>query len=78
MRSRQQLKDASSAIAHPAPAAITKLIRRLEISSERLVRSILAGEYQSVFKGRGMSFEEVREYQEGDDPRNIDWNVTAR
>ncbi len=57
---------------------MARKIRRLEIQSDRLVRSILAGEYQSVFKGRGMIFDEVREYQEGDDPRTIDWNVTAR
>ena len=71
------------AIDRPAPTVVAtsrlaRKIRRLEIQSDRLVRSILAGEYQSVFKGRGMIFDEVREYQEGDDPRTIDWNVTAR
>lgn len=53
-------------------------IRRLEIRTTKLVQNIFGGEYQSVFKGRGIEFDEVREYQEGDDPRLIDWNVTAR
>ena len=53
-------------------------IRRLQIHSSRLVTGIFAGEYQSVFRGRGIEFEEVREYQPGDDIRSIDWNVTAR
>jgi len=53
-------------------------IRRLKIVSSRLVTSIFAGEYRSAFRGRGIEFEEVREYQPGDDIRNIDWNVTAR
>lgn len=53
-------------------------IKHLEIKTSRLVHSIFGGEYQSVFKGRGIEFDEVREYQEGDDPRLIDWNVTAR
>ncbi len=57
---------------------ILKKIRRIEISTNRLVNNIFAGEYESVFKGRGMEFEEVREYQPGDDIRTIDWNVTAR
>jgi len=55
-----------------------KKIRRLEIQTTQLANDILAGAYRSAFKGRGMEFEEVREYQEGDDPRSIDWNVTAR
>jgi uncharacterized protein (DUF58 family) len=55
-----------------------KKIRQIEIRTFRLVEDILAGQYQSVFKGRGMDFEEVREYQPGDDVRRIDWNVTAR
>ena len=57
---------------------ILKKIRRIEISTNRLVNNIFAGEYESVFKGRGMEFEEVREYQPGDEIRTIDWNVTAR
>lgn len=63
----------------PAPPLdVHKRIRRLEIKTLRLVQNIFGGEYQSVFKGRGIEFDEVREYQEGDDPRLIDWNVTAR
>lgn len=53
-------------------------IRRIEIKSKRLSQNIFSGEYRSAFKGRGMSFSEVREYQLGDDVRDIDWNVTAR
>ncbi len=53
-------------------------VRRIEIKSRGLSRNIFAGEYHSAFKGRGMAFSEVREYQYGDDIRNIDWNVTAR
>ena len=53
-------------------------IRRIEIVTRKLVNQQMAGHYQSVFKGRGMSFDEVRQYLPGDDPRTIDWNVTAR
>lgn len=53
-------------------------IRRIEIVTRRLVNQQMAGQYHSVFKGRGMSFDEVRQYEPGDDPRSIDWNVTAR
>ncbi|MGK0360973.1 MAG: hypothetical protein ACI9U2_003287 [Bradymonadia bacterium] len=53
-------------------------IRRIEIVTRRLVNQQMAGAYQSVFKGQGMSFDEVRAYNPGDDPRRIDWNVTAR
>lgn len=60
------------------PAEILKKVRRIEIRTNRLVNESLAGEYHSVFKGRGMEFSEVREYQYGDDIRNIDWNVTSR
>ncbi|MEK7812784.1 MAG: DUF58 domain-containing protein [Candidatus Desantisbacteria bacterium] len=55
-----------------------KKIRQIEISSRRLVNQLFAGEYHSVFKGQGLEFYEVREYQPGDDIRAIDWNVTAR
>jgi uncharacterized protein (DUF58 family) len=57
---------------------ILKKIRRIELRTRRLVDSSFAGAYHSVFKGRGMNFEEVREYTPGDDIRSIDWNVTAR
>ena len=57
---------------------IIKKVRRIEIKTRGLTNQIFAGEYHSAFKGKGMSFSEVREYQYGDDIRNIDWNVTAR
>lgn len=57
---------------------ILRKIRRLELRTRRLVDAMFAGQYQSVFKGRGMNFQEVREYTPGDDIRSIDWNVTAR
>jgi len=60
------------------PKEIIRRIRRIQITTNRLVNESLAGEYHSVFKGRGMEFEEVREYQHGDDIRTIDWNVTSR
>src|SRR5260370_34685190 len=53
-------------------------MRQLEIRTRRLVNDSLGGEYHSVFKGRGMDFDEVREYSPGDEVRTIDWNVTAR
>ncbi len=60
------------------PREILKKVRRVEITTRGLVNEIFSGEYHSVFKGRGMDFAEVREYQYGDDIRSIDWNVTAR
>ena len=57
---------------------LVRQIRRLQIRARRAVEDLLGGEYRSVFKGSGISFEEVREYQPGDDIRSIDWNVTAR
>ncbi|MEW6302438.1 MAG: DUF58 domain-containing protein [Verrucomicrobiota bacterium] len=60
------------------PREILKKIRQIEIRSKRLVSETLSGQYHSVFKGQGMNFDEVREYQPGDDVRAIDWNVTAR
>lgn len=60
------------------PREIIQKIRRIQITTNRLVNESLAGEYHSVFKGRGMEFDEVREYQHGDDIRTIDWNVTSR
>src|SRR5882672_9937155 len=60
------------------PREILKKIRQIELRSIRLVNETLAGQYHSVFKGQGMNFDEVREYQPGDDVRSIDWNVTAR
>jgi len=57
---------------------ILKKIQRIEIFTNRLVNTVFAGEYESVFKGQGITFDEVREYQAGDEIRTIDWNVTAR
>ncbi|MEI6739740.1 MAG: DUF58 domain-containing protein [Gemmatimonadaceae bacterium] len=71
------------ATADPSPAAaipadILRQVRRIEVRTRRLVDSRFAGEYRSVFKGQGMEFAEVREYQPGDEVRTIDWNVSAR
>jgi len=57
---------------------LLKQVRQIEIRTKGLVNQVFSGEYHSVFKGRGMEFSEVREYQFGDDIRNLDWNVTAR
>jgi len=57
---------------------LLRKVRKLEIKTKGLTKHIFSGEYHSAFKGRGMSFSEVRDYQYGDDVRNIDWNVTAR
>jgi uncharacterized protein (DUF58 family) len=61
-----------------SPDQVMLEVRRLEITTRHLVRDIVAGEYSSAFRGRGVEFSEVREYQPGDDVRAIDWNVTAR
>jgi uncharacterized protein (DUF58 family) len=60
------------------PADVLRQVRRLHLRARRVVQTLLGGEYHSAFKGAGLSFEEVREYQPGDDVRTIDWNVTAR
>ncbi|MGH7575045.1 MAG: DUF58 domain-containing protein, partial [Longimicrobiales bacterium] len=60
------------------PREILKQVRLLDLRTRGLVDSIFGGEYQSVFRGQGMEFAEVREYEPGDDVRNIEWNVTAR
>jgi uncharacterized protein (DUF58 family) len=60
------------------PKEILKKVERIEIQTRGLVNDVFSGEYHSVFKGRGMEFSEVREYQYGDDIRSIDWNVSAR
>ena len=57
---------------------LLKKVRKIEIKTRGLSQNIFAGEYHTAFKGRGMTFSEVREYQYGDDIRDIDWNVTAR
>ena len=61
-----------------SPEELIKKVRKIEIRTRALSHQIFAGEYHSAFKGRGMAFSEVREYQYGDDVRNMDWNVTAR
>ena len=60
------------------PPEILRQVRRIEIYTNRVVNETISGRYESVFKGQGIEFEEVREYQPGDDVRSIDWNVTAR
>jgi uncharacterized protein (DUF58 family) len=60
------------------PQELIKQIRRIQIHTNRTVNEVFAGQYESTFKGRGMQFDEVREYSPGDDVRSIDWNVTAR
>jgi uncharacterized protein (DUF58 family) len=60
------------------PREVIRQIRRLQLKARRAVEDLLGGEYHSIFKGTGIAFEEVREYQPGDDIRTIDWNVTAR
>jgi len=60
------------------PTELLRKIKRIEIATSRLASELLAGQYHSAFKGRGIEFEEVRLYQPGDDVRSIDWNVTAR
>ncbi len=57
---------------------VLKEVRQIQLRTGKVVSDVMAGEYHSVFKGRGMEFEDVREYSPGDDVRNIDWNVTAR
>ncbi|HEX6559482.1 MAG TPA: DUF58 domain-containing protein [Longimicrobiales bacterium] len=60
------------------PREVLSQVKQIELRTRGLVNSVFSGEYQSVFRGQGMEFAEVREYQAGDDVRNIDWNVTAR
>lgn len=60
------------------PREVIQKIHRIHVTTSRLVTDFLSGQYESVFKGRGMEFDEVREYQPGDEIRSIDWNVTAR
>lgn len=75
---RPPAPTASGTLGAPAPLEILEQVRRLELRMRRLVNSRFAGEYRSVYKGQGMEFSEVREYQPGDEVRSIDWNVTAR
>ncbi len=75
---RPPAATASATLGAPAPLEILEQVRRLELRMRRLVNSRFAGDYRSVYKGQGMEFAEVREYQPGDEVRSIDWNVTAR
>ncbi len=76
---RKRSKDPRTAVGrHVFSPEVTAQLKRIELSTRGLVESLFSGEYHSVFKGRGMEFSEVREYQPGDDVRAIDWNVTAR
>ncbi len=77
MAKRSDKKEKDS-VSSRLPLEVIRRIRKIHIHSNYLVNDILAGEYESAFRGRGMEFEEVREYQPGDDVRDIDWNVTAR
>lgn len=66
---------------HAPEVELTELlaeVRRIHMQSRRLVTNVMAGAYNSVFRGSGIEFDEVREYEEGDDPRSVDWNITAR
>jgi uncharacterized protein (DUF58 family) len=76
--SRRAPELESPRAATPLSAELFAQIKAIQIRTQRLVTDVLAGEYESAFKGRGMEFEKVREYQPGDDVRHIDWNVTAR
>ena len=67
-----------ASLATAVPADVLRQVRRIEVRTRRLVDSRFAGEYRSLFKGQGMEFSEVREYQDGDEVRSIDWNVSAR
>ena len=73
-----QLSPTDPAAARQATMELLREIRRIEIQTSRLVNEHLAGSYQSVFRGQGVAFSEVRAYEPGDDVRTIDWNVTAR
>jgi uncharacterized protein (DUF58 family) len=75
---RRRVRATSSSGPQRIPPEVLQKVQRLEIQMKHLVNDVFSGEYHSVFKGRGMSVAEVREYQYGDDIRTIDWNVTAR
>ena len=72
------LSTSSASSTSPSLAEILKKVTRIQIVANRAVNDLFAGQYRSVFRGRGMEFDEVRQYQPGDDVRSIDWNVTAR
>ena len=76
--SRSQLRGASHGPPKHVSPEVLKQVRLIELKTRGLVNTLFSGEYRSVFKGQGMEFAEVREYQPGDEVRSIDWNVTAR
>lgn len=78
MNNQQRTIDCSLLIVEMTTQELLKKVRQVEIKTRGLVNHVFSGEYHSVFKGRGMEFSEVREYQYGDDIRSIDWNVSAR
>lgn len=78
MRGKAALGTRSGDTSHVFSKEIAAQVRRIELRTKGLVESLFSGEYHSVFKGRGLEFADVREYQPGDDVRAIDWNVTAR
>ena len=77
-RAVRAVQDPSPEDTGPLSPELFQKIKAIQIRTQRVVNDVFAGEYESAFKGRGMEFEEVREYQPGDDIRHIDWNVTAR
>jgi uncharacterized protein (DUF58 family) len=78
MLGSKQTEPASNDLSEVLSPELFQKIKAIQIRTQRLVNDVFAGEYESAFKGRGMEFEEVREYFPGDDVRHIDWNVTAR
>ncbi len=78
MREREKGARAGADTSHVFSKAISAQVRRIELRTRGLVEALFSGEYHSIFKGRGLEFSDVREYQPGDDVRAIDWNVTAR
>src|SRR5258705_11107787 len=78
MRLLSSISRPSSLALVPSQEEKRKKLRRIEIKTRKLSNQVFSGSYHSAFKGRGISFSEVREYQYGDDLRTIDWNVTAR
>lgn len=77
-QSLRRTSDLKDTVSSDATTELLRKVRKIEIRTRALSHQIFAGEYHSAFKGRGMAFSEVREYQYGDDVRNMDWNVTAR
>ena len=71
-------KEPQAPIPRMSAEELLTQVRKIEIRSRRMASDVMAGEYQSAFKGRGMDFDALREYVPGDDPRMIDWKVTAR